>query len=62
MKKFILSVLTCTLFSMPVWASVCDRGRMSDIPGYHGGGSAGFIIIVIAIILAAIFDKDKKES
>lgn len=62
MKKFVLSVLMFTLFSMPVWASVCDRGRISDIPGHHGGGGVGFIIIVIAIILAAIFNRDDKKS
>lgn len=62
MKKFILSVLMFTLFSMPVWASVCDRGRISDIPGYHGGSTSGWIILIIIIVFGAISNWREKKS
>lgn len=59
MKKIVLSVLVLLLSSAPAWADLSDRGRLSDIPGYHGGGY-GWVIVIIAIILAAIFNKDDK--
>lgn len=61
MKKIVLSALMLILSSAPAWADLSDRGRLSDIPGYHGhGGGYGWIFVIIAIILAAIFNKDDK--
>lgn len=59
MKKIILSALILILSSAPAWADLSDRGRLSDIPGYHGSGY-GWIIVVLVIVLAAIFNKDEK--
>ncbi|MCR2029424.1 hypothetical protein [Alistipes timonensis] len=59
MKKIILSALILILSSAPAWADLSDRGRLSDIPGYHGGGY-GWIIVILVIVLATIFNKDEK--
>lgn len=59
MKKIILSALILILSSAPVWADLSDRGRLSDIPGYHGGGY-GWIIVILVIVFAAIINKDEK--
>lgn len=59
MKKIVLSTLMLVLSSVPAWADLSDRGRLSDIPGYHGSGY-GWVIAIVAIILAAIFNKDEK--
>lgn len=59
MKKIILSALILILSSAPAWADLSDRGRLSDIPGYHDGGY-GWVIVVLVIVLAAIFNKDEE--
>lgn len=61
MKKYILFVFLLG-GTFPVFADISDRGRPWDVPGYHDGGTWGWLFPLIIIVLIFIFHDDKKDE